>query len=147
MKKYAVSAFIIWFVLILFLSSQNGSQAFGMTYKLALPFAKILYGIPDYDQILVVMNGIRFIGRVVAFVGFGVLFTVLIRSYKSKISLRYQNIILILGIIVFAVFDETHKLLIDGRHCTVGEIIVNIVCGLTGCVVTIYFIRKNLTAD
>ncbi len=143
MRKYAVSAFIIWLVLILFLSGQSGSQAFGMTYELALPFAKILYGVPDYDQILVVMNGIRFIGRIVAFIGFGILFTVLLRSFKSKISLRLQNIILVSGIIVFAVFDETHKLLIDGRHCTIWEIILNIVCGLTGCVVTIYFIRKR----
>lgn len=143
MKKYTMSAFIIWIVLILFLSGQSGSQAFGMTYELALPFANFLYGTPDYDQILVVMNAIRFTGRIVAFTGFGILFTTLVQSFKGNFFRKAKNIISIVGIVAFAVFDETHKLLIDGRHCTMEEILVNIVCGLAGGAVAMYFIYKR----
>lgn len=142
MKKFIGIGFIICVTFILFLSGQSGSQAFGLTYRLAVPLAEVIYDSPDYDQLLVVMNGIRFLGRVVAFTVFGGFFTALIHAWCGKLSRITKEGISFLGIIIFGIFDETHKLLIDGRHCTLSEILVNIVCGLMGAVVTIYILKK-----
>lgn len=142
MKKFVVIGFAVCMVFILFLSGQSGSQAFGLTYRLAVPIADIIYDTPDYDQILVVMNGIRFLGRVVAFTVYGGFFTALIHAWSRKLSWKTKNAICVLGIVLFGIFDETRKLLIDGRHCTLAEIIVNIVCGLAGAAVALYILKK-----
>ncbi len=142
MKKLTAIGFIICIILILFLSGQSGSQAFGMTYRLALPIANIIYDTPDYDQILLVMNGIRLFGRVIAFTAFGVFFTALIHVWGKKLPPRVKNSLSFLGIVIFGIFDEMHKLRIDGRHCTIAEIIVNIICGFIGMALALYVVDK-----
>lgn len=142
MKKFTAIGLIICTTFILVLSGQNGTEAFGMTYRLALPFAAVVYGTPDYDQILAVMNGIRFLGRIAVFTTFGVFFTTFIHTWKNFLSQKAKTVMSVLGIILFGIFDETHKLLIDGRHCTVIEIVVNVICGLAGAAAALYIIKK-----
>lgn len=143
MKKILLVGFILCAAVILFLSGQSGAEAFGLTYRLAFPIADIIYDTPDYDQILAVMNVMRFLGRVMAFTMFGGLFTALIFAWGSRLPLRAKIIISLAGIIAFGIFDETHKLFIDGRHCTFIEIIVNVVCGFVGAVFVMYVIDKR----
>lgn len=143
MKKFVGIGFAVCMLFILFLSGQSGSQAFGMTYHLALPIAGIIYDTPDYDQILVVMNGIRILGRIVVFMFFGGFFTAFVYGWGGRLTQKTKNSISVSGIVLFGIFDETRKLLIDGRHCTLGEIIVNIVCGFIGAVFVLYVFDKN----
>lgn len=141
-KKIITLILIIWLAVILFLSGQSGSQAFGLTYRLALPIADVIYQSPDYDQILTVMNAVRFAGRIVAFTIFGMIFTAFIRTVGAKLPVKVRSTLSIAGIVLFGIFDEAHKMLIDGRHCTLFEIIVNIICGLAGAVLTWYIIKR-----
>lgn len=143
MKKFLLVGLVLCAAMILFLSGQSGAEAFGLTYRLALPIAGVIYDTPDYDQILAVMNVMRFLGRVMAFTVFGGLFTALVFAWGSRLSPKVKIIISLAGIIVFGIFDETHKLFIDGRHCTFAEIIVNIVCGSVGSVFVMYVIDKR----
>ena len=143
MKKILVIGFVLCMVLILFLSGQSGSQAFELTYQLALPFANLIYDTPDYDQILVVMNVIRLVGRIAAFTVFGGFFAALVNVWGNKLPYKVKNMISVMGIMVFSIFDETHKLFIDGRHCTITEIIVNIICGFAGAGFVMYVIHKK----
>lgn len=132
-KKLVVILFPACVGMILFLSGQSGSQAFNLTYELALPIAEKFYKNPDYDQILAVMIILRKIGRCTAFTMFGGLYYVFVETLAKEMEPKRKWCIILAGIVLFSVFDETHKLLIDGRHCTIEEIIINIVCGFVGC--------------
>lgn len=146
-KKIMVVLFFACVGIILFLSGQNGSQAFWLTYRLSCPIAEIFYENPNYDQILAVMILMRKIGRCVAFSVFGAMVLMVVdmlwgQKVGWKILIPASFII-----IAFSVFDETRKLLIEGRHCTWQEIAVNIVCGLAGCLIVYWIKRRKGTRD
>lgn len=145
MKKYQkilLTMFLLaWICVILFLSGQNGSEAFNLTYKLALPLAGCFFENPDNDRILQVMLVLRQAGRCVVFAVFGMLFNQYLDVMLAGMRQCRRRILLFGGIILFSVFDETHKLLIEGRHCTPQEILMNILSGFMGCVI-LYLVRK-----
>jgi len=142
-RKLVVILFPACVGMILFLSGQNGSQAFNLTYELALPIAEMFYENPNYDQILAVMIILRKIGRCTAFTVFGGLFYVFVEVLAKEAEPKKKWGIILAGIVLFSVFDETHKLLIDGRHCTLEEIIINIVCGFAGCGVFYRMLKRR----
>lgn len=142
MKKYQkillAMLFLVWVCVILFLSGQNGSEAFRLTYNLALPIARCFYENPNNDQILVVMAVMRQAGRCMVFAIFGILFSLCLNTMFWQMKQSKRRLILIGGIILFSVFDEAHKLLIAGRHCTLQEIGLNILSGFAGCIILHY---------
>lgn len=141
-KKIMILSFLVCVGIILFLSGQNGSQAFWLTYHLSCPIAEIIYDNPNYDQILAVMILMRKMGRCVAFGVFGAMVLMVADVLWGK-KMGWKILIPVsLVIIAFSVFDETRKLLIEGRHCTWQEIAINIVCGLAGCML-VYGMKRR----
>lgn len=126
--------FVLWIAAILSLSGQDGEEAFGLTYKLSVPIADILYEEPTLSQIEDVMLVLRQVGRVGMFLVLGMLTTLAVDAIWQKIN-EVNRLYIIYGFLIFfSIFDEVHKLLIPGRHCTVEEILVNIMSSFIGCV-------------
>lgn len=134
-KKIILLLFVAWTGGILFLSGQNGDEAFGLTYRLACPIAGIFFDHPDYDQILAVMIVMRKLGRCFFFLFFGFLWYLLVEVFAKEWNVIRKRIVILSGMVLFSVFDETHKLFIAGRHCTMEEIFINIVCGTIGILI------------
>lgn len=141
-KKIMILSFLACVGIILFLSGQNGSQAFWLTYRLSCPIAEIFYDNPNYDQILAVMILMRKIGRCVAFGVFGAMVLMVSDVLWGKKKGWRILIPASMVIVAFSVFDETRKLMIEGRHCTWQEIAINIVCGFAGCII-VYGIKRR----
>lgn len=136
---------LVSIVVILILSGQSGNQAFEMTYRMAVPFAQILYKNPDLEEIKVVMQWIRLAGRVFAFAWFGGLLMynacAIVLYWKIKHSKVWILMVFVLDVL-FSIYDEAHKLFIEGRHCTLQEILLNILVSVAASVLVFLFFRK-----
>lgn len=128
-KIMVLILFVACTCFILFLSGQDGEEAFDTTYEIAKPVADVVYEDPSNDQVEDVMLTIRNSGRVIAFLVFGGLLALNIHLWTT-FGWKYKAMLISIVSIVFSVFDEVHKLAIEGRHCTLAEIVVNILCSM-----------------
>lgn len=131
-KKIMVIFSLMWLGAILFLSGQKGTDAFELTFAISEPIAGIIWDNPDYDRIHIVMQILRQTGRVVCFAVLGALIFGLVNMFLGRSSKKRRTIVIVAVIIFISIFDETRKLLIDGRHCTIWEIMANILSGFAG---------------
>lgn len=140
-KIVLLCVFVACVCAILFLSGQDGEEAFDTTYGIAKPIADVIYENPTNDQIEDIMIIIRNFGRIVAFTVFGILLALNL-EVSAKFSWKVKVIAIVVITTIFSVFDEVRKLLIEGRHCTFGEIIVNIFCSMIAGLAVCFIARK-----
>lgn len=142
MKKVVTTLLLIlWVVLILFLSFQNGKDtantSFGFTHALLKFFLKKE---PDYNMLLVWDGRFRLWAHFVIFLIYGIFSVLVIKGYG--IRLNRACLTGFLSGIFFAVVSETGKLMIEGRHCDFCEMRLNIMGVLLGTLLTAAFLYK-----
>ncbi len=140
-KIIILCLFVTCTCFILFLSGQDGEEAFDTTYEIAKPVADVVYEEPSNDQVEDVMLVIRNSGRVIAFTVFGILLALNVHVWTT-FRWKYKAILIVVITVLFSIFDEVHKLAIEGRHCTLAEIMVNVLCSMIAGLVVCFICNK-----
>lgn len=142
MKKIVTTLFLVlWVILILFLSFQNGKDTAKASYGFTRVFLRFfLKREPDYNMLLVWDGRFRFWAHFAIFFMYGVFSVLVFKGYGIRLSRAF--LMGFLPGIFFAVVSETGKLVIEGRHCDFGEMRWNIVGVLLGTLLAAGFLYK-----
>lgn len=153
MRKYIVTfLLIIWVSLILFLSFQGGSSTANTSYD----FTRFVLNIfskaeIDYGTLMLWDGRFRLSAHFILFFLYEIIGMAMIKEYGLKVG--PFSIAVIGSGFLLAVFTEVGKLLIDGRHCDLPEMGLNLIGVLVGIIVALPFLvwwhkkcsKKNAT--
>ena len=119
----------IWITLMFFLSSQNGEQTASTSSGIADWIAMLFYKAPTQPQVNHIHMLLRKSAHIILFFGVGAIsfYTFLILCKKRPILTMLASLILT---VLVAFFDEWYKIYIPGRHCDMGEALLNAISGL-----------------
>lgn len=142
MKKITTTLLLIlWVVLILFLSFQNGKD----TAKTSYEFTRVILRFflkkePDYNMLFVWDGRFRLWAHFVIFLMYGIFSVLVFKGYSVSINRAF--LMGFLPGIFFAVVSEAGKLMVEGRHCDFGEMGWNIMGVLLGTLLTTGFLYR-----
>lgn len=144
---------IVWAALILFLSFQKGPETADTSRKFTQVILDLFYKEDVPYEVLMMWDGkFRLAAHFVLFFLYGIWAVLGIETWSKKIWIAV--IIALLTGIGLAIFSEVGKISIEGRHCDFGEMRLNMIGSIAGCVVTaciiqisIWFHRKKKIED
>lgn len=128
---------VLWAGMIFFLSAQNGEQTAAVSAGIAQKIAEIIYTEPVEQQVQAVHLGIRKLAHIGLFFIWGLLLS----AAALYIARRQRSTavgIVAAVLVVYAFFDEWHKIFVDGRHFSFSEAVLNAVSGLAAIVLTVF---------
>ncbi len=131
MKSLAV---ILWtstiavFMLILYLSFQDGEAAKMLDNKYIIRFAAIYYGRDDFNifEMADIIYRFRQYGRILIFAILAFLGTATTHVTFYKLPWFVRSVIAVLGLIAVAVFTERFKMYLPTRHFSETEMLYSI---------------------
>lgn len=144
---FFLGATLFFIGFILFLSSQNGEETAAVSAGIAGKLAEFIYKTPSESQIYGVHMIIRKSAHVVLFGILGILLS-FTTHFLINGGFCLKNMINAAVIVFFSVFDEWHKLFVDGRHFDLGESALNIISGVACALIAALIlskIKKKLT--
>lgn len=129
-KKMIISlaVLIVWLGVMLFLSSQNGTETENTSSFLAKWIANMIYDNPRQWQITPIDSAFRKAAHVVIYAVFGGILYSLSSCFELKAWRKFGICTAI--VVLVSVLDELHKLPIDGRHFDIPDVFLNIVGGV-----------------
>ncbi len=132
-----VIVILLWSGIILFLSSQNGTE----TEKTGIKMAQLLKdGLHLKNDVYTIHMKIRKVAHVFLFFGLGMILSMSLFFLKKAKKKVYVCFLVVIGF-VFAYFDEAHKIPIEGRHFNQDDVIRNIMGYVTGVVIIFLFFK------
>lgn len=146
MKKYISVAFLLaWIGLILFLSFQNGTDTAGTSMTFTSDVLRFfIHREPEYELLMLWDARFRLWAHFVLLFFYGMICFEVVYQWTGKM---FSSLIAsaFTGSVLGAV-AEIGKLWIDGRHCQMDEMMLNIVGALVGVVVIvrIHYIYRRL---
>lgn len=144
MKKYILTILLVfWVVVILVLSFQDGEGTAGVSMLVTRRILSFLgKEEADYNTLLYWDQQLRLIAHPAIFFLYGILSMGTVMQYDKKPVARGIGTVL-LGIILCAA-TEMGKYFIDGRHCSVKEMCLNVIgmCMAYAVVFLILWIKK-----
>ena len=136
---------LLWLLLIYTLSTQNGPTTANTSSGLAIRIAKVVYGMPNADQIDHTHIMIRKAAHVALFGVLGILAGILCVKEK-RISIPSNRFFMAyLCLLLYLFLDEWHKQFIEGRHKEIIDMLLNM-AGSTiglGLVALIHYLYTN----
>lgn len=123
-----LAVLIAWLAVMLFLSSQNGTETENTSSFLAKWVANMIYDNPRQWQITPIDSFFRKSAHIIIYAVFGGLLYSLSSCFEMK---EWRKLGICTSIVVLvSVLDELHKLPIDGRHFDIPDVFLNIVGGM-----------------
>lgn len=137
MKKIITTVLLlIWILLILVLSFQNGRETARTSYEFTKAVLQFFMKAEPDDNLLLLWDGrFRLWAHFGLFFMYGMIAVAVMKSYGLGIKRAF--LAGILSGAFFAVGSEAGKLMIEGRHCDYGEMGWNLLGVLIGTVMTV----------
>ena len=129
--------FVEWLIIMLTLSSQNGTQTVKASSGLSALITRLIYGgSATYDNFCLVHTVIRKAAHVFLFAVLCELLAEIVDSFKNSRQ-WFCAVFSVCAVSLFAFADEWHKLFISGRHFDMFDVMLNIIGAVLGT--TVFF--------
>lgn len=142
---------LIWLAFIYVLSSENGITSSNSSNKIMFFIRNIIY--KDFEELdgklkIVINKRLSFIVRKSAHIFlFMVLYILIFNFLFILFNYRISSLCSLILVMVFAGIDEFHQGFVNGRARSLGDVFIDIIGGLIGCLI-VYFIicrrRRNV---
>ncbi|MFI3206598.1 MAG: VanZ family protein [Clostridia bacterium] len=150
MIKYKILSSIsllFWLLLIIILSSQNGTDTAQTSYKISSFVSKLFYNNANISDIKSVDFVIRKIAHIVLFFGLGFSITLFgFAFFIEMIDFKFLVLISVVLSVLTAFLDEWRKQFIVGRHFDIYESMINIGSAIVG-VAFMYLFHKFFSGE
>lgn len=141
-----VVLFVVWLIIMLILSSQNGTQAVKASSGLSALITRLIYGgSATYDNFCLVHTVIRKAAHVFLFAVLCELLAEIVSCFKNSRQ-WFCAVFSVCAVSLFAFADEWHKLFISGRHFDMFDVMLNIIGAVLGAAVFLlihYLLKKR----
>ena len=137
--------FVVWLIIMLTLSSQNGTQTANVSKSLAFWLTRLIYrDAATYGNLFAVHTFIRKAAHVFLFAVLCELLAEIVDSFKNSRK-WFCAVFSVCAVSLFAFADEWHKLFISGRHFDMFDVMLNIIGAVLGTTVflLIHYLLKN----
>lgn len=137
--------FVVWLIIMLTLSSQNGTQTVKASSGLSALITRLIYGgSATYDNFCLVHAFIRKAAHVFLFAVLCELLAEIVSCFKNSRQ-WFCAVFSVCAVSLFAFADEWHKLYISGRHFDMFDVMLNIIGAILGATVflLIHYLLKN----
>ncbi len=132
-----ISLLIIWLGVIFFLSSEPSTVSSARSGVLVDVLKTITPNATDTENITFL---VRKAAHITAYFILGILVFRVIRAYKLSPK---KAVILSAAIVMFyAITDELHQLLVNGRSGEVRDVLIDTAAGAIGVLITFFIIRR-----
>ncbi|MGN0114016.1 MAG: VanZ family protein [Acutalibacteraceae bacterium] len=151
-KKLIICAalFVVWLIIMLTLSSQNGTQTAQVSNSIALWLTRIIYrDAATYGNLFAVHAFIRKAAHVFLFAVLSELLAEIVSCFKNA-RLWFCPLFSICIVSLFALVDEWHKLFISGRHFDMFDVMLNITGAAIGAAAFLlihYLLQRRKRSD
>ena len=132
----------MWMALIFYMSSQPANDSKETSHFVVDVLFKIFFS-NNYDRIEFIEKYTPLIRKMAHFTEFmilGILFYINLEEFKVRNALAYAMVLSSL----YAVSDEIHQLFVLNRHCSIGDMLIDISGAVAGIILIHLFKRwKN----
>ncbi len=127
---------VVWAIVVFYLSGQTGGESSGLSRKIAGFFTK------DENKLQYIEMYIRKLAHFSEYALGGILFLLLFYTYEW--TDRRKLITSILVGMWYAITDEVHQLMVDGRNGSIVDVYIDTLGVATGVCITLLLIKVIL---
>ncbi|MFZ1302004.1 MAG: VanZ family protein [Candidatus Microsaccharimonas sp.] len=128
---------IVWLMAIFLLSSEPSTISSGRSGVLVHTIQSINPSLTDTHTVTFF---VRKAAHVTAYFILGILMFRVVRMYKF--TARRAVLLSVALVALYAISDELHQLLVNGRSAEVRDVLIDTIAGTIGVLVTYFIIRK-----
>jgi len=140
MKKWISTILLAaWVCLILFLSFQSGKDTAATSMTFTSKILQFFIGRePEYELLMMWDGRFRLAAHFVLLFLYGLISFETVYQWSDHSMVKGLLVSVVSGIII-AVISEVGKIRIEGRHCDLSEMLLNVVGALTGSIIIFAF--------